>query len=154
MFNPNGTYKWSVDVARSIYTSNPDANTTWEYLYENIKSFCASYNIPCTIIDDGDEKKVIELGDLKMVVMSLGDKWGGISFRDINSLARDILDEAYDMKAVFGLPVSGMMYIEDLLPTATISFMDRKMWQSLDTPEAREFDRKMSWLDSLYSGDD
>ena len=101
MFNPNGTYKWSVDVARSIYTSNPDANTTWEYLYENIKSFCASYNIPCTIIDDGDEKKVIELGDLKMVVMSLGDKWGGISFRDINSLARDILDEAYDMKAVF-----------------------------------------------------
>ena len=46
------------------------------------------------------------------------------------------------------------MYIEDLLPTATISFMDRKMWQSLDTPEAREFDRKMSWLDSLYSGDD
>lgn len=154
MFNPNGTFNWSVDVARNIYSSNPDANTTWEYLYANIKSYCASNNIPCTIVNDDESKKEIELGDLTLIAMRLGNKWGGVSFRVIDSVARDILDEAYDMKAVFGLPVAGMMYMDDLLPTATISFMDRKMWESLDTPEAREFDQRMSWLDRLYSGDD
>ena len=43
------------------------------------------------------------------------NEWEGISFKEIKSIARDILDEAYNMKSVFGLPVAGLMYIEDLL---------------------------------------
>ena len=150
MFNPNRVYKWDVDVARSIYTSNPKANVTWAYIYDQICTFMNSRDVLCTV-EHNEGKKIIKADNLFLSFFSIADKVKSLSFRVLDSIGRDILDEAYDHKAIFGLPVSGMVYLDDIVPIATIVFMDRSMWQSLDTPQSRNFEKKMSWLNSFMS---
>ena len=36
------------------------------YLCANIKDYCASNSLPCTIVNDGNSKKEIELGHFPM----------------------------------------------------------------------------------------
>ena len=150
MFNPNSIYKWDVDVARSIYTSNPEANATWEYIYDQICIYLNSRNVLYTL-QNNDGKKIVKINNFCLSFVSYVDKVKSVYFRVLDSIGREILDEAYDHKSVFGLPVSGMVYIDDIVPIATIVFMDRNMWQSLDTPQSRELEKKISWLNSFIS---
>ena len=55
MFNPNGTFKWSVDLATMIY-SNPEANTTWEYIYPQICKYLEDRGKTCSLQELGDKR--------------------------------------------------------------------------------------------------
>ncbi|MBQ2506918.1 MAG: hypothetical protein II530_00315 [Bacteroidaceae bacterium] len=147
MFNPNGTFKWSVDLATVIY-SNPEANTTWEYIYPQICKYIEDKGKTCTLEELGD-RKIVSVDNLEITVMTVGDTIG-ISYRMFGPLSRQILDEAYDNKMIFGLPVSATMMMDDIFPVVTITFMSRETWESLNTPEAREFERRMNMIDRLW----
>lgn len=148
MFNPNGTFKWSVDLATIIY-SNPEANTTWEYIYPQICKYMEDRGITCTFEDFGD-KKFVSADDLEITVLAVHDSIG-ISFMVVSPLANAILDEAYDKKVIFGLPVSSTVMMDDIFPKAIIAFMSRSTWRSLNTPEARDFERRMNQIDRFLA---
>ena len=58
--------------------------------------------------------------------------------------------QAYDSKMIFGLPVAATMMVDDFFPMVAITFMSRDSWESLNTPEAREFERRMNIIDRLW----
>jgi hypothetical protein len=147
MFNPNGTFKWSVDLATIIY-SNPEANTTSDYIYPQICKYMEEKGKTCTL-KELDDRNIITIDNLDISVITVGDTIG-ISYRMFGPLAKQILDEAYDNKMIFGLPVAATMMMDDFLPMVTITFMSRDTWESLNTPQAREFERRMNMIDRIW----
>ena len=145
MFDPNRNFKWSVDLATKIY-ENSEANTTWEYIYPQICKYMKDRGQSCTL-KELDDRRIITIDDFEITVITVGDSIG-ISFRMYSPLAKQILDEAYDNKMIFGLPVSATV-MTDFLPRAIISFMSRQTWERLNTPEAREFERRMNMIDRI-----
>lgn len=138
MFNPNGTFKWSVDLATVIY-SNPEANTSWEYIYPQICKFIEERGQTYTLQELGD-RRIISVDRLDITVMTINDTIA-ISFMSIFPLGKQILDEAYDNKVIFGLPVSATMMMDDFTKKVVITFMSRDTWETLNTPQAREIER-------------
>jgi hypothetical protein len=51
---------------------------------------------------------------------------------------------------IFGLPVAATMMMDDFLPMVTITFISRDTWESLNTPQAREFERRMNMIDRIW----
>jgi hypothetical protein len=147
MFNPNGTFKWSVDLATMIY-SNPEANTTWEYIYPQICKYLEDRGKTCSLQELGD-KRIISVDKLDITVMSINDTIA-ISFMSIFPLGKQILDEAYDNKVIFGLPVSATMLMDDFTKKVVITFMSRDTWETLNTPQAREMERVFSRIDRFW----
>jgi|GEM_PF-5686775 len=148
MFNPNDTFKWSVDLATTIYSSNPDADTTWEYIYPQICKYMESRGKVCEL-KEMENRKIILVDNFEITVNIIHDSIG-VSFMMVSPLAKTILDEAYDNKAIFGLPVSSTMIMSDYFPQrATITFMSRQTWEALNTPQARVFESKMSGMEDV-----
>ena len=151
MFNPNGTFKWSVDLATIIY-SNPEANSTWDYIYPQICNYMEARGKTCTLKELGD-RYIISVDRLDITVMSIQDSIA-LSFMAVFPLGKQILDEAYDNKTLFGLPVSATMMMDDFTTRATITFMSRNTWESLNTPQAREMERVFNRIDSFWGVND
>lgn len=147
MFNPNGTFKWSVDLATVIY-SNPKANTTWEYFYPQICKYMKDRGITCSIIEENGDVRLVKANTLLLKVVKVMDTIG-ISFMVVTPLENEILDEAYDNKILFGLPVSTMSW-DDSMRIATITFMSRNSWEELNSPEAREMERMFNRIDRMF----
>jgi 3-deoxy-D-manno-octulosonate 8-phosphate phosphatase KdsC-like HAD superfamily phosphatase len=85
MFNPNGTFKWSVDLATMIY-SNPEANTTWEYIYPQICKYLEDRGKTCSLQELGD-KRIISVDKLDITVMSINDTIAiGDNYNDISMI--------------------------------------------------------------------
>ena len=147
MFNPNGTFKWSVDLATYIY-SNPQANTTWEYIYPQICKYMEDRGITCHIIEENGDIRLVKANTLLLKVVKVMDTIG-ISFMAVTPLENAILDEAYDNKILFGLPVSTMSW-DDSMRIATITFMSRNSWEELNSPEAREMERMFNQIDRIF----
>ena len=147
MFNPNGTFKWSVDLATLIY-SNPEANTTWEYIFPQIRKYMEDRGKTCTLQELGD-RKIISVDNLDITVMTINDTIA-ITFMAIYPLGKLILDEAYDNKVLFGLPVSATMLMDDFTKRVTITFMSRDTWETLNSPQAREMERVFNRIDSFW----
>ena len=131
MFNPNGTFKWSVDLATIVY-SNPKANTTWEYIYPQICKYMKERGKAYSLKELGD-KKVISVDRLEITVLPIQDTIA-LSFMAVFPLGKQILDEAYDNKTLFGLPVLATVMMDDFTKRVTITFMSRETWESLNTP--------------------
>lgn len=146
MFNPNGTFKWSVDLATDIY-SNPKANATWEYIYPQICKYMEDRGKTITV-EEKEDRRIISVGNLDIIVMSVL-KTIGISFMALTPFAKTILDEAYDNKMLFGLPVSSITW-DDFMNNTTIIFMSRDSWEELNSPQARELERIFNQIDRLF----
>ncbi len=151
MFNPNGTFKWSVDLATIIYSSNLDADTKWDYLYPQICKYMAERGKTYSL-REMDDRRIIRVDNLDITIITVQDSVG-ISFMMVSPLAKQILDEAYDNKVIFGLPVAATMIMDGFVQRATITFMSRKTWESLNTPEAREMERMFDKIDSFWGVD-
>ena len=150
MFNPNGTFKWSINIATDIYSSDPKADTTWSYIYPHICNYFEEKGISCSYTTISDTKKAIKAGEIEI---SISELFGtiSVSFRIVTPLAKQILNEAYDNKTIWGLPVAMTVMMDGFSPLATIQFMSRETWQSLNTPEARESERRMDLLSGLLN---
>ena len=48
MFDPEGTFKWSVDLATDIYSSNPEADTKWNFIYPQICHYMSKRGVSCS----------------------------------------------------------------------------------------------------------
>lgn len=143
------SFKWSVDVATAIYSSNPNADTKWDYLYPQICKYMSERGIQACLFEIVDEnRRIVKAENVDITVLTIQDSIS-ISFRLLSPIAEQVLDEVYNNKAIFGLPVSGVMKMDDYCSLVTITFMPRKTWQNLNAPEAREFERRFNFIDKL-----
>ena len=150
MFDSNrNSFKWSVDVATNIYSSNLNADTKWDYLYPQICKYMSERGIqacPFEIIDEN--RRIVKAENVDITVLNIQDSIN-MSFRLLSPIAKQILDEVFDNKAIFGLPVYGVMKMDDYCTQVVITFMSRQTWQNLNTPEARAFERVFNIIDRL-----
>ena len=150
MFDYNMPFKWSLDVATTIYSLNQDSDTTWEYIYPQMIMYMSRKGISCSVENINENENVVNAGDLEIRVFSVGDTIG-LSFFVVSVVAKQIIDEAYNEKQIFGLPVFAAAIEEGFCPKAIMSFMSRNSWLNLNTQEARDFDVKMKMIDRLWN---
>lgn len=145
MFNPNVPFKWSVDLATGIYYFHLDANPTWDYLYPRIRSYLKNRGLPCNY-KKLEDRYIISSDDFDIAVIPI-DETIAISFRASFPIGKQILDDAYDNKVIFGLPCFSFFVNDEFLKRVTITFMPRSTWESLNTPEARELEMALNRID-------
>lgn len=146
-------YDYSIEVARSIYNSiKTDADAMKECIDQIEKYFKNRGVMPQKSERDSDYIRTITFsgGNKTIILTILGDKPANVMLYQSEVDTEQQIEEAFHEKKLFGLPVFMITIMEDM-PYATISFMDRKTYLSLDPPSEQAFHHRMNILDDLVA---
>lgn len=144
-------YKYSIEVARRIYTSIKSDQEAISVCKNNIESFLTEkgedYHIEYS--SEGLLSNIIFCSTYhKITLQSIYDKPTQIILSSYEGYPRELVSQAYREKALFGLPVFTITIIEDI-PLAMIGLMSRETYYSLDDSGQQDLFRKMDMLDSI-----
>lgn len=147
----NKRFDYSIDVARRIYSiifSETDAidivNKSIEKYYTN-----KGLNYNKNVVNNTSTPRIEYISKEQTIkFFIIGGKPTSIVLKKYDQGTNNIVEEAYNSKELFGLPVFTITVMQDL-PVVHIQLMGREQYNSLDTPEEQSFRDSMDFWTEL-----